>query len=345
VTADGYQVRHTEAITAMGEPVSVDMVLQAAYHEELVVTATRTERRLTEVPVRTEAVRREEIERVEARTLADAVEFTTGVRVEANCQNCNFSQIRLLGLEGAYTQILIDSQPTISSLAQVYGVEQIPARMIDRIEVVKGGGSALYGAGMDPNAYGTTENPLLVFDSQVNYRLGSHYLSAGIQYQQDELIDTQPAYDRYIEDTYTNLGVYLQDDWMLGRGWELIYGARFDSYSEIENDVVSPRVAVKYAARPDLTARLLVSSGFRGPHVFDEDRLEVTDDFLTLDVRLAREFFISGNGSTRFRAAIGGCNITDEFQQDLDQGPDRDSGYVYGPRFPRSWYVSAGLIF
>ncbi|HUF23849.1 MAG TPA: TonB-dependent receptor, partial [Vicinamibacterales bacterium] len=54
---------------------------------------------------------------------------------------------RLLGLGGPYTQILVDGQPIISSLAQVYGIEHIPARMLERIEVVKGGGSALYGPG------------------------------------------------------------------------------------------------------------------------------------------------------------------------------------------------------
>ena len=90
---------------------------------------------------------RDFVEQVGARTLADAVEYTTGVRVENNCQNCNFSQVRLLGLEGPYTQILMDGQPTLSSLAQVYGLEQIPARLIDRIEVTKGGGAALLGPG------------------------------------------------------------------------------------------------------------------------------------------------------------------------------------------------------
>src|SRR5690606_11359740 len=114
---------------------------------EVVVTATRTNRRLSDVPVRTEVVTRAAMQKVQARTLADAVEYTTGVQVESNCQNCNFSQIRLLGLSGPYTQILIDGQPIISSLAQVYGIEHIPARMIERVEVVKGGGSALYGPG------------------------------------------------------------------------------------------------------------------------------------------------------------------------------------------------------
>ncbi len=114
---------------------------------DVVVTATRRERLIEEVPVRTEVISATDIERTQARTLADAVEFTTGIRVENNCQNCGFSQIRMLGLDGGYVQILQDGRPLMSSLAMVYGIEQIPTSMVDRIEVVKGGGSALYGPG------------------------------------------------------------------------------------------------------------------------------------------------------------------------------------------------------
>jgi outer membrane receptor for ferrienterochelin and colicins len=134
-------------ITDPARAVTIDLSMHPAFRSEVVVTGTRTSRRLDDVPVRTEVVGQEMIKSLSARTLADAVEYTTGVRVESNCQNCNFSQIRLLGLEGPYTQILVDGQPIISSLAQVYGIEQIPTRMIERIEVVKGGGSALYGPG------------------------------------------------------------------------------------------------------------------------------------------------------------------------------------------------------
>ena len=135
------------AVNFTGEPVRRQIVLTPAVSESVVVTATRTVRLADSVPVRTEVIGSEAIRASASRTLADAVEYTTGVRVESNCQNCNFSQIRLLGLEGPYTQILVDSQPVMSALAQVYGIEQIPARMIERIEVVKGGGSALYGPG------------------------------------------------------------------------------------------------------------------------------------------------------------------------------------------------------
>ena len=50
------------------------------------------------------------------------------------------------GLDGRYSQILIDSRPIMSALAGVYGLEQIPTNMIERVEVVRGGGSALFGS-------------------------------------------------------------------------------------------------------------------------------------------------------------------------------------------------------
>lgn len=78
--------------------------------------------------------------------VAQALDFVSGLRVEDNCQNCGFTQVRINGLDGHYSQILIDSKPIFSSLNSVYGLEQLPAEMIDRIEVMRGGGSALFGA-------------------------------------------------------------------------------------------------------------------------------------------------------------------------------------------------------
>ena len=78
--------------------------------------------------------------------LAQGLNFQPGVRVENNCQNCGFQQVRINGLDGPYTQILIDSRPIFSALSGVYGLEQIPANMIERVEVMRGGGSALFGS-------------------------------------------------------------------------------------------------------------------------------------------------------------------------------------------------------
>ena len=85
-------------------------------------------------------------ERSNCTTVAQGLAFQPGVRVENNCQNCGFQQVRINGLDGQYTQILIDSRPIFSALAGVYGIEQLPANMVDRVEVMRGGGSALFGS-------------------------------------------------------------------------------------------------------------------------------------------------------------------------------------------------------
>ena len=78
--------------------------------------------------------------------VADVLNFQPGLRVENSCSNCGKTDLRINGLQGQYTQILMDSRPVFSSMASVYGLEQVPAAMIDRIEVMRGGGSAVYGA-------------------------------------------------------------------------------------------------------------------------------------------------------------------------------------------------------
>ncbi len=111
----------------------------------IVVTATGMPELYAESPVRTSVVTREMMERRNVPDLFGALKLQTGVRTENNCQNCGFTQVRIHGLEGQYTQILLNGSPVMSSLAKVYGLEQIPSEMVDRVEVVKGGGSALYG--------------------------------------------------------------------------------------------------------------------------------------------------------------------------------------------------------
>lgn len=85
------------------------------------------------------------IEQVGAENIGQVLDYQTGLRLEETCQNCGAPSLRINGLEGQYTQILMDSRPILSSLASVYGLEQIPTGMVDRIEVIRGGGSALFG--------------------------------------------------------------------------------------------------------------------------------------------------------------------------------------------------------
>lgn len=114
--------------------------------EQVVVSASRQEVNRKEAPTIVNIVASELFERTSSSNIAEALNYQPGVRVEYSCSNCGFPQLRINGLEGQYTQILLDSRPIFSSLAGVYGLEQLPASMIERVEVVRGGGSALFGS-------------------------------------------------------------------------------------------------------------------------------------------------------------------------------------------------------
>jgi outer membrane receptor for ferrienterochelin and colicins len=114
--------------------------------DNVVVTANKYETKQREVATIVNVISPLIIQSTTSNTMADVLNFQTGLRVEETCSNCGVPQIRINGLEGQYTQILMDSRPIFSSLASVYGLEQLPAGMVDRIEVIRGGGSALFGA-------------------------------------------------------------------------------------------------------------------------------------------------------------------------------------------------------
>lgn len=113
--------------------------------EEVVITGTRSEVPQYKSPIIVSRINSKSFETTQSLTLSEGLNFTPGLRLETNCQNCGFTQVRMNGLEGPYSQILINSRPIFSALVGVYGLDMIPASMIDRVEVIRGGGSALYG--------------------------------------------------------------------------------------------------------------------------------------------------------------------------------------------------------
>jgi outer membrane receptor for ferrienterochelin and colicins len=334
-------------------------------------------------------------------------------------------------------------------------------------------------------------------------------VSWGTQLQRDTVEDRQASIDRTLQETYTNVGLFVQDDWKLGPRKSLLYGVRADRHSAIEGAIFSPRLAFLWNPKPDLALRSAVSTGFRPPAVFDEDlhiemaggsqrqvvfspnleeerslsvlqgvawnpkirerfwlvdanlfytriedifeenqladdvfekvnggsatvrgielglgydlprlftielgwvsqrsrfaeperdfgsrdflrtprdsgvlnlsfrsvrlgeafigvrytgpmkvprwlfddagnptgrQLVESDEFLTIDASVSRRFDLGARG-TKLRLQIGARNLTDEFQNDIDQGAYRDSAYVYGPRYPRSFYLTTALSF
>lgn len=113
---------------------------------QVVVTATQHATARSEAPTAVGVIDGSQMEAVSAVNLGQALNFSTGLRVENTCQNCGANEVRINGLGQAYSQILIDSRPVNSALAGIYLLDQLPTALIDRIEVLRGGGSALYGS-------------------------------------------------------------------------------------------------------------------------------------------------------------------------------------------------------
>ena len=148
VSAVGYKTQSHEVTIRRGRSYEVNFSLEEDHIQidGVIVSATRSETTRKMSPTLVNVVGMDVYDRSNCTTVAQGLAFQPGVRVENNCQNCGFQQVRINGLDGQYTQILIDSRPIFSALAGVYGIEQLPANMVDRVEVMRGGGSALFGS-------------------------------------------------------------------------------------------------------------------------------------------------------------------------------------------------------
>jgi len=447
---------------------------------EVVTTGTRTERLAAEVPIRTEVLGSDLFGQIRATDLASALEYLPGARVEANCQNCGTSEVKLLDLGAGYNQLLFNGQPLFSGLAAVYGLEHIPTAFIERVEVVKGGASSLYGPGavagviniipheplfnqrqvelsvelldgepssllvgiwdwLDPahrsaittfmearhnesvdlnkdgfseitkkdfltlgtnfwiypaegtrlsgnyaftwekrrggnrmdllphesqiteqlrhrwhrggltvehdvnpdwkissslslshidrdsyyggvgtvpllgeegfneeqyneaveeasKLYGFTKTTRLYFDALSTWNAGNHAITFGVQHHYDDVFDEKrdemnrsllangelaerTGEDPIANGTFSNTGIFIQDEWDPVDKVTVISGLRVDRHSELNNWIVSPRIALRFTPDKAWIIRASVATGFRAPEIFDEDfHIEILDD-------------------------------------------------------------------
>ncbi|WP_432672509.1 TonB-dependent receptor [Flavobacterium sp. SM2513] len=139
--------------------------------QEVVVTGTKTFKRKTDSPIIVGVLDSKTLENLQVCNLSEGLKFQPGLRVETDCQTCNYQQLRMNGLAGGYSQILINGRPIFSPLMGLYGMEQLPVNMIDRIEVIRGGGGSLYGS----SAIGGTVNVITKIPSRDSFELNSTY--------------------------------------------------------------------------------------------------------------------------------------------------------------------------
>ena len=173
VSSVGFLTERRNISINLSEEKTVNFILKetAELLDQITVTGTRTDKRQTKSPVIVNVINSVTLDNVQACNLSEGLKFQTGLRVETDCQTCNYTQLRMNGLAGGYSQILINGRPIFSPLTGLYGLEQIPSNMIDRIEVVRGGGSALYGS----SAIGGTVNVITKIPKRNDYNVGYTY--------------------------------------------------------------------------------------------------------------------------------------------------------------------------
>jgi outer membrane receptor for ferrienterochelin and colicins len=163
----GYKIEKKTIKVELGKSQEINFVLVEEHMiiNQVVVTGTKTFKRQTESPVIVNVLDNKSLNMVQACNISEGLRFQPGLRVETDCQTCNYTQLRMNGLGGSYSQILINGRPIFSPLTGLYGMEQIPANMVERIEVVRGGGSALYGS----SAIGGTVNIITQIPKESSY--------------------------------------------------------------------------------------------------------------------------------------------------------------------------------
>ncbi len=211
----GYETQEKKVTVSDEFAVDIHFEMQAAnFMDEVVVSANRNATSRKAAPVVVNVVNQKLFETVNSTDLSKSLNYQSGLRVENNCQNCGFPQVRINGLEGPYSQILINSRPIVSALSGVYGLEQIPVNMIERVEVVRGGGSALFGA----NAVGGTINiitkdpvdnsfQIATTMSNMNGKSWEQYMGANAS-----LVSKDNAYGVAFYQSYRNRNPYDADD-------------------------------------------------------------------------------------------------------------------------------------
>ncbi|WP_239990708.1 TonB-dependent receptor [Marixanthomonas ophiurae] len=248
--------------------------------EQIVVSATRNRVNRKKAPVVVSTLNPKLLKATQSLSLADGLNYAPGVRVETNCQNCGFTQVRLNGLDGGYTQILVNSRAIFTSLLGVYGLEQIPTNTIERVEVVRSGGSALFGS----NAIAGTVN-VITKDPVLNtWEIGSSLsLINGEQPDRVVSFNTSVVADN-LNSGITLFGNYRSRD---------AYDANDDGFTEITkltNNTVGAKAFIKPTDRSRVTLNLTAIREFRR----GGNKLDLAPQFTDITEQLDHDTFTGG---------------------------------------------------
>ena len=258
----GYKTAEKTITVTKDEKIILNFELDEEPMEfnEIVVTATRNASEIRDVPVIVNVMSGRQFEHTASNNLAEAAGFQPGVRVEYTCANCGVPQLSINGLPGEYSQILLNSRPIFSSLAAVYNLEQLPTSMIDRVEIVRGGGSALFGS----TAIGGVVN---IITKQPMYN--SINVSNSLSMLKDGSVDNNISFGgAFVSDDHQT-GIYIYGS---GRNRQEYYrdDSEFSTLPKLDGNTLGFRLTHNMRNYSKLTAEYHRISEFRrGGNKFD----------------------------------------------------------------------------
>lgn len=148
VSAVGYKSESTKVNVKPDTVLHIDFELEQSLLEldQLVVTGTMRETYVKDSPVKVSVISNEFLQKNPSSSLMDNINFINGLYEQVSCGVCGTNDIRINGMDGPYTSVLIDGMPIMGALASVYGLNGINPAIIQTIEIVKGPSSTLYGS-------------------------------------------------------------------------------------------------------------------------------------------------------------------------------------------------------
>ncbi len=147
-TAVGFEKVTKEVNVRAGSSTELDIQLKESLLEldQMVVTGTMRKTYVQESPVKVSVMKAEQLQQGKtSANIMDLISSVNGLSTQLNCGVCGTNSIRINGVEGPNTAVLIDGMPIMGALASVYGLNGISPSIIDQIEVIKGPQSTLYG--------------------------------------------------------------------------------------------------------------------------------------------------------------------------------------------------------
>lgn len=181
VSIIGYKKFSKKVSVKENSHLKLDVELEESSLElnQVVVTGTMKEVFISNSPVKVEVISSRYLENTVSPTnLVESISLVNGVQEVVACGVCYTNSISINGLPGPYTSVLVDGAPIYGNLASVYGLNGIPAVIIDRFEVIKGPNSTLYGSEAVAGVINIITKrpeaqPLLAFDMKTTTHLES----------------------------------------------------------------------------------------------------------------------------------------------------------------------------